>query len=466
MNGGPAAVVVLDDAHGVAAPAESRTTRWGYEARASRLVSRPARLRWSLLAAAIAAALTSFPAYAHEPGQLDPGFGRDGVRIIDLGRSESAEAVFPRDGQILLVGQQQLEPGGPYNVALTRLTSDGRIDRSFGDEGRVLIRPTERRYNPSTGWASAPDDGVVVFGYSGDRHYLLAVRANGAVDRGFGDDGVLLDGFVNERVLPLGVVVQPNGRILLLARTEQGSLIRAYRSDGSRARGFGRNGNVRIEGNYPLGGAPVYRSDGRILVAGQPDHTIGREGGPAREVLFVDALLRDGSRDMSFGQRGRARMSIDIPAGDLIVEAATVLPGGAIAVGGYTGFFSSDALVARFTADGRPDLSFGGGDGWRRFDLGPVDIISSIVGLPKGRLAVVGSVLRHRFGHDDARKELFVAALCPDGRFWRAFGTDGVVRGNLGGRSAVATDAVVVKGKLIVVGGRDSDMFAARYFLR
>lgn len=435
--------------------------RWGVR-------SRYARLSLFASAAALAAALTSFPAYAHEPGQLDPSFGRDGVRIIDFGRSEGAGAVYSRDGQLVLIGRQQVEQLGPYNVAVTRLRSDGRVDRSFGEDGKVLVRPTEKRYNPPFDWASAPDGGLIVFGFNGngDEHYLLRLREDGSVDRRFGDDGLLVDAFADESAFPLGIGVQPNGRILLLARTDRGSLIRAYRPDGSRARGFGRNGNVRIQGNHPLGAPPLYRSDGRILIAGQPDPTIGREGGSEREKLFVDALLSDGSRDMSFGRRGRARMSIDIPAGDLIVSTATVLPGGAIAVGGYTGFFSSDALVARFTADGLPDPTFGGGDGWRRFDLGPVDIISSIVGLPKGRLAVVGSVLRHRFGHDDARVELFVAALCPDGQFWRAFGTDGVVRGNLGGRSAVATDAVVVKGKLIVVGGRDSDMFAARYFLR
>ncbi len=430
----------------------------------TRARSRLARVSLLILATS---ALTSLPAYAHGPGQLDTSFGRDGVRIIDFGRSERAEAVFRRDDRLVLIGRQQVEQLEPYNVALTRLKSDGRIDRSFGDEGKVLVRPTEKRYNLPTDWARSPDGGLIVLGSHGNsgEHYLLRLREDGSVDTGFGDDGLLVDDFADESAFRLGIVIQPNGRILLLARTDRGSLIRAYRPDGSRAQGFGRNGNVRIQGNHPLGAAPLYRSDGRILIAGQPDPTIGSEGGSEREKLFLDALLRDGSRDTTFGRDGRARMRIDVPAGDLIVSAATVLPGGAIAVAGEIGFFSSDALVARFTADGRPDLTFGGGDGWRRFDLGPVDSVFNVVGLPHGRLAVVGGVFQDRFG-DDTRTELFVAALCPDGRFWRAFGTDGVVRGNLGGRSASATDAVVVKGRLVVVGGRAGDMFAARYFLR
>jgi len=76
----------------------------------------------------------------------------------------------------------------------------------------------------------------------------------------------------------------------------------------------------------------------------------------------------------------------------------------------------------------------------------------------------VGGIYRDRFG-DDTRSDPFVAALRRDGRFWQRFGSGGVVRDDFGGDS-VATDAAVANGKLIVVGGRESDMFAARYFLK
>lgn len=366
----------------------------------------------------------------------------------------------------MLIGRQQVESLGPYNVALTRLGSDGRIDRSFGERGKVLVDPTERRYDPSHDWVSAPGDGLVVLGsYGGNGgHYLFRLRQDGAVDRAFGDGGLVVDDFADDSALSQGLAVQPNGRILVLARTDRGALIRAYRPDGSPARGFGRHGNLRIAGNFP-GPALLSRPDGRILIAGQPDDTIGRDGGTGSEKLIIDALLPDGSRDTAFGRDGRARMRMDIPSGDLIVGAATVLPGGAIAVAGEIGFFSSDAMVARFTADGRADREFGGGDGWRRFDLGPVDSVFTVAGLPSGRLVVVGGVFQDRFG-DDTRTDPFLAALRRDGRFWRSFGDCGVVRDDFGGRSASATDAAVVDGKLVVVGGRNGNMFAARYFLR
>ena len=96
---------------------------------------------------------------------------------------------------------------------------------------------------------------------------------------------------------------------------------------------------------------------------------------------------------------------------------------------------------------------------------GPVDSVFTVLGLPGGRVAVVGGIYRDRFG-DDTRSDPFVAALRRDGRFWQRFGSGGVVRDDFGGRSVGASDAAVVDRKLIVVGGRDGDMFAARYFLK
>lgn len=68
-------------------------------------------------------------------------------------------------------------------------------------------------------------------------------------------------------------------------------------------------------------------------------------------------------------------------------------------------------------------------------------------------------------GFEDARADTFVAAFRQDGRFWERFGDGGVVRTDFGNDSAVASHAAVVDGGLVVVGGMNRDMFAARCLL-
>lgn len=403
-----------------------------------------------------------------EPGSLDPSFGRDGVRYVDFGRREYADILSVDDvGRLQLAGVRTGDPDGlgPYRIALTRLDASGSVDRSFGDRGRVLFNPTEGGYDPASVWARAPDDRLVVVGADGTDggSYLARFRRNGSIDRSFGDSGLVFDSLPDDVVHTLNLAVQPSGRILTLSRTETGCLVKAYRPDGSTARGFGRNGTVRIARNFTQTGALTTRPDGRILVVGTPNRIFGSKPDPK---LIIHGLLPDGSPDRDFGRDGRAAMPIDIPNAELLTNASTVLPSGKVVVAGQIGTFSSDAFVARFSTDGRVDTSFGGGDGWRRFGLGPIDASNAIVKLSGKRLAVIGYVYNDLFG-DRPDADLFVAALRQDGRFWKRFGDGGVVRDDFGRDrdSVVATDGAVVDGTLIVAGGARGDMFAARYFL-
>ncbi len=137
------------------------------------------------------------------------------------------------------------------------------------------------------------------------------------------------------------------------------------------------------------------------------------------------------------------------------------------------GSFDSDVLVARFTPDGRPDRSFGGGDGWRTFHLGNIDSARALEVKPNGRVIVTGSVAQDVFG-DEPSEDLFIAVLKPDGRLLRSFGDGGLVRDDFGRTedAVIPLDLEVAGGKILVVGQiglggpREKDMFAARYLLR
>lgn len=123
------------------------------------------------------------------------------------------------------------------------------------------------------------------------------------------------------------------------------------------------------------------QSDGKIIVAGR-----------ARDIVRApdDALLvrlnADGTTDTSFGANGVVR--IDFP-GDAWFDTVILLPDGKIFAGGNA---DDGWVLARFSAGGQPDTSFGTGG----FQFGEGHI-SDIVLLSTGQFVSVGSgiVRRH-----------------------------------------------------------------------
>lgn len=127
--------------------------------------------------------------------------------------------------------------------------------------------------------------------------------------------------------------------------------------------------------------------------------------------------------------------------------------------------FTTDLVVARFTRNGGRDADFGGGDGWTRIDVANIEVALSIAPLSGGRM-VVGGFASDDFFDPDSGSDLLLVGLCADGHRWSAFGTNGVVRTDLGFAGDVsASDVVVHEGKLVVVGQAARDMLVARFWL-
>jgi uncharacterized delta-60 repeat protein len=126
--------------------------------------------------AAVAMALPAPPAIA-APGELDFGFGTGGVLSTDFGGTYDwayAAAVQP-DGRIVAAGVSN-GTTGTHDFALTRYHPDGLIDHSFGKEGKVTDD-----FGASFDWAYGlvvqPDGKIVVGGVtdvSGSRDFALA----------------------------------------------------------------------------------------------------------------------------------------------------------------------------------------------------------------------------------------------------------------------------------------------------
>ena len=97
------------------------------------------------LSAVILAVVTATSVAASSGDGLDPTFGRGGIARIDLGGADHAVAGFRLpDGRYLVVGESTAS-SGRVRIGAARLTSDGHLDRAFGDNGRSLLAPTRHQ---------------------------------------------------------------------------------------------------------------------------------------------------------------------------------------------------------------------------------------------------------------------------------------------------------------------------------
>ncbi len=154
-------------------------------------------------------ALTRFTA----GGSLDRDYGSAGWTLDDRFETTGPPAPGPAD-TVLVPGGELGTPPNAYGF-VGRYTSDGAVDRTFGDEGAVKLDLPAGFY-----WArfvtAAPDGSVfaAVQGQSGEpfstmRFGVAKLRPDGRPDRDWGNDGVVMT--------DLGQPVQETGRLVVQA---------------------------------------------------------------------------------------------------------------------------------------------------------------------------------------------------------------------------------------------------------
>ena len=240
-------------------------------------------------------------------GELDPGFGDDGIAVVGPDGSHASALALTHDGVIVVGGGV---PAGEGDVPLVlRLAPDGTPDDSFDGDGAWSAAAT-----PLRGWARAVlplADGSVAFAVgatpgSAFPSALVAARLTpaGALDPGFGGgDGiaeVVLGPAVARDGGAVGLVSGPAGRIVLAGTVAgprsraEGAVVRML-PDGSIDPGFGRAGVARLTARRGLRVAALARArDGRLVVG-------GRSASPKAAVVRLRA---NGRRDGTFGSDG------------------------------------------------------------------------------------------------------------------------------------------------------------------
>lgn len=336
---------------------------------------------------------------------IDPSFNHGSMATVGYdysgnhGTQVLSQIAVQADGKILLAGDDQfnlINSVNPSNFFLTRFNSDGSLDTSFGNKGRVYATPDALGNNTVDSVLPLADGGILLVGEtegkypagwdgSGERppHSIVLARflANGQVDTGFGNQGIVIDS--DTRIFDVAkAILQPDGKVLIAASPyangnyySEFGLYR-FNADGSRDTSFGVNGKVetRFPSHYFPSSDPAdiaLMPDGRIVVVG----TAWDEFAPGVGAgVGIARYLPNGSLDTSFdgdgilsgiywGQFGNLLKSgyygsqtvravlVDDQGRLLVVTTASV---------GNQSLDSTTALqLFRLHADGSLDTSFG-----------------------------------------------------------------------------------------------------------
>ncbi len=332
-------------------------------------------------------------------GNLDLSFGDNGTTTIPLGAGDNrlnALTVLP-DGKILAAGKAKQSGLNNDDFIVVRLLSNGSLDATFGDAGKLMI---DLGTGDSVSSMVLQSDGkVLLAGHTnalGDYNFaIIRLNPDGSLDSSFDDDGTLIVSVGSGQGFASDLTLQADGKIVVAGHSRDGaetdldfSVIR-LNPDGSLDASFGSDGRVIT----PLGGGEDYvsavatQADGRILLGGY-----GFNGDT--DAVILTRYNGDGSLDTSFGAAGVSRLSTQ--GNTTYGSSLAIQYDGRIVVAG-TSILGSESqfAVLRYLTDGSLDTTFGSGDGGTNYDFSPDTSHSSsgakVLVQPDGKLLVAGT---------------------------------------------------------------------------
>lgn len=305
-------------------------------------------------------------------GNLDPTFGGTGVVRLQFTSCADAEFVYAiavqSDGKILLAGYAYIK-SSTYGFAVARLNSDGSLDSTFGNAGRVFFGFSQSAILRAI--TLQLDRKIVLAGSQGMDFALARLNSDGTLDNTFGAGGKVVVQTVRSSTDTLGafganaVLIQTvNGQERVLAagmRPATNKLSRDFAllrltPSGALDTSFGSNGQVYTDFYGYMDRVDALAVVGNsIIAAGLARRNTSVEGadfGLAKYTL-------DGDPDSAFGMGGK--VVTDILGTENYIEGIAVQTDGKIVAGGnsFPNNSSGDFVLVRYHTNGTLDSSFG-----------------------------------------------------------------------------------------------------------
>jgi uncharacterized delta-60 repeat protein len=332
-------------------------------------------------------------------GQPDASFDGDGLLTVNLGESETADAVAVKpDGGILVGGTST------NGMLVMSLTATGAPDPGFNNGAPLVFNPVPQSlFVFGGGMLRLPDGSLVLAttietGQDSADVALARLTPTGNLDPGFSDDGVALHDLGGNDFAGK-LALQPDGKLVMAARTGPAGLLSVARftSDGAIDAGFGNGGRVGVD----VGGTPpadvLVQANGKLLAIGYND------GGRA----YVLRVQPGGTLDSTFSGDGQMT---DVFGGiEDLGRAGALQANGGILIAGQT---NANAVVARLQGDGQaggpaptPGGPGGGGPGGGPGGGGPTSSVPTCGGK---RATIVGTARKDRL-KGTSRADVIVA---------------------------------------------------------
>ena len=270
-------------------------------------------------------------------GVLDTTFDTDGIVKTDFSASSDDYTNALRiqsDGKLVVVGRTGAD-ANPNNFAIARYTTTGVLDTTFDTDGKQTID-----FGAGSDVAFAvtqqSDGKLVVVGSDYSDFAIARLTSSGALDTSFDTDGKKLTNFVSSPDEAHGVLVQPDGKILVGGwayntdtNTYDFALAR-YSSSGVPDATFGFGGRVISDlgsGQNDYANAIALQSDGKIVLGGFTYNGSDDDFAVAR-------FESNGAPDSTFDNDGFAITKIGVASVSDQIKTLAIQANGKIVVAG------------------------------------------------------------------------------------------------------------------------------------
>jgi len=413
----------------------------------------------ALVVACLALAFIQLPASAAvSEGSLDPSFASVGQTSTPVGTNTTdwaSSVAIQKDGKIVVAGLAHISTRN--EIGVLRYLDNGLLDSSFGNGGKVVTPVGSGAQANAV--AIQKDGKIVVAGYGtvqSTAHFaVVRYNSNGSLDTSFNFSGIASFAFHNGADAATGVAIQPNGMIVVVGNTSNGTPHMAIARVNANGQGldpaFGTSGKTEpnVESGAAVGNAVAVQSNGKIAIAG------GSPNG-----LLAVRLNSNGSPDTGFSGDGAATVQ---PQTTGVAYAVAVQSNGSITIAGSSSNGTkSNFAVARFTSDGTPDASFSG-PGWVITVMGTGNDVARGVNIqPDGKIVISGTT------NDGTHDSFGIARYLAGGALDNNFSGDGKATTQITSNvdNVGLGQAMSANGKPVVVGyvkNASNDFGVARF---
>ncbi len=332
-------------------------------------------------------------------GSVDTTFGTGGrvttgINTIDL----PVAIAIQSDGKIVVVGSAATSTTSDF--AIVRYTSTGALDTTFGSSGTGIVTTDFSGRLDAAATVVLQSDGKIVVGgvsisSTGNKDFALArYTSAGALDTSFGSGGTVTTdietgfGDAITRLILQGSNIIAVGSSNNSAADKDFALAR-YTSAGVLDTTFGSSGKTKTDFGTNGDGATAvaFFSDGRLLVAGTSSTLVSNI--PTSSDFALARYSADGVLDTSFGTNGKVTTNFNVL--DAITSVVFQSDGKIVASGSAgASLLSSDFALARYSADGALDTDFGTSGKVTTDVSTTIDLVMSLAIQSDGKIAVSG----------------------------------------------------------------------------